>query len=386
MTDRDRLHLIIPTSAQAAPYRPRPAGGGSGAPPSPANRRQHAQRLRDDLQRAEATATERRRGQTVSVEGAIDGVYATFESFPGIALALESLDPRQGEQHPELMSVQQTDDGDGNRIEHATVFIPQGRIGYFVGRITRYLESSDQDKPRHRILLDRIAAIRAATVEALWTDSTTGLPAPGVTTWWEVWLRTRDGREVTRLRSFAAQTGLQTGRQSLGFGARTVVLLRATAEQLATALDVLDDIAELRRPNDTATFLATLNAAEQAGWVNDLAERVEPAGEDAPTVCVLDTGVHAEHPLLAASLAAADCHSAQPGWSVRDHHGHGTQMAGLALYGDVHEAITSSGPVRLRHRLESVKLLPPPPRENPKELFGAITAAATSRVEIQAPR
>lgn len=385
MADRDRPHLIIPPPAEAVPYKPPGGGGGAGAPPSPADRRRHGELLQDQLRRAAAAAAERRRTQPVSVEGALDGVYATFESFPGIALALERLDPRQGKRHPELMSVRQIEDGDGNVVEQATVFIPQGTMSYFVGRIAGYLESVDEDRPRHRDLVDRLETIRAASVEALWTDPMAAFPAHGENTWWEVWLRTRDGQEVQRVRSFAVQAGLAVGRQSLGFGDRTIVLLRSTAEQLATALDVLDDIAELRAPDETATFLATLGAADQADWVNDLARRVEPAGVGAPTVCVLDTGVHAEHPLLAASLAAQDCHAAEVAWSVHDHDGHGTQMAGLALYGDLRNAILGSGPIRLRHRLESVKLLPRPPAENPSELRGATTAAATSRVEIQVP-
>jgi len=59
-------------------------------------------------------------------------------------------------------------------------------------------------------------------------------------------------------------------------------------------------------------------------------------------------------------------------------------MAGLALYGDVGRAVASGDEIRLRHRLESVKLLPPT-GSNPPELWGAITATATSLVEIQQP-
>ena len=59
-------------------------------------------------------------------------------------------------------------------------------------------------------------------------------------------------------------------------------------------------------------------------------------------------------------------------------------MAGIALYGDLAEAITSETTVTLRHRLESVMILPPA-GENPPELYGAITATAASLVEIEAP-
>jgi hypothetical protein len=60
-------------------------------------------------------------------------------------------------------------------------------------------------------------------------------------------------------------------------------------------------------------------------------------------------------------------------------------MAGLALYGDVAEAVLSNSPVRLSHRLESVKVLPPRPAANPPELFGAVTATAASLAEIEMP-
>ncbi|MGI5862126.1 MAG: S8 family peptidase [Myxococcales bacterium] len=90
------------------------------------------------------------------------------------------------------------------------------------------------------------------------------------------------------------------------------------------------------------------------------------------------------HPLLESSLAAEDCHTCEPSWGVHDQEGHGTEMAGLALYGDLTPVLAGSGPVHLRHQLESVKILPPG-RQNPPELYGALTAEATSRVEIQAP-
>nr|WP_225937429.1 S8 family peptidase [Myxococcus sp. RHSTA-1-4] len=123
---------------------------------------------------------------------------------------------------------------------------------------------------------------------------------------------------------------------------------------------------------------------EQGDWVEELSARTTPPAAAAPAVCVLDTGVTRGHPLLAASLAASDCHTCEPAWGAHDHDGHGTEMAGLALYGDLTPVLAGSGPVQLRHGLESVKILPPN-GQNPPELYGAITAEATSRVEIQAP-
>lgn len=269
MAERDKPHLFIREPANAAPYRPPPREIETPPLPAPDDRRQHGQRLRDDLQQAEADAVERRRDRPVSVEGAVEGIYATFESFPGIDLALKSLDPQQGRTHPELVSVQTIDVG-GATVERATVFIPHGKINYFLKRITQYLDTAHTDNPRNRKLIDTIQSIRAASIEALWTDPPQEFPRTGQTVWWEVWLRRRDGRETERLRAFAGATGLRVGRQSLGFGDRMVVLLQATVEQLGTAVDVLDDLAELRRPHDPTQFLAGHDAVEQAEWIAEL--------------------------------------------------------------------------------------------------------------------
>ena len=56
-------------------------------------------------------------------------------------------------------------------------------------------------------------------------------------------------------------------------------------------------------------------------------------------------------PLLAALPAAA-----QDGWGVGDSsfwNGHGTMMAGVALYGDVEAALATGAPIALGHRLET---------------------------------
>ena len=115
----------------------------------------------------------------------------------------------------------------------------------------------------------------------MWTDPPAQFPTGGDAVWWEVWLRRRDGQELERAKAFAQQTQLQVGPRTLAFTDRVVVLLLATAEQLTSALDVLDDLAELRRPRVPAELLALEGAADQADWAQDLLgtdhSRIEPA-------------------------------------------------------------------------------------------------------------
>ena len=74
-------------------------------------------------------------------------------------------------------------------MEQATVFIPDGKLGYFLKRIEQYLETSAGANPKNRKLLDRIEKIRLTTLEQLWTDPPADFPATDETVWWEVWLR-----------------------------------------------------------------------------------------------------------------------------------------------------------------------------------------------------
>ena len=60
-------------------------------------------------------------------------------------------------------------------------------------------------------------------------------------------------------------------------------------------------------------------------------------------------------------------------------------MSGVAMYGDLVTALTTNEAVPLRHRLESVKILPDQGQNDP-DLYGHITAAAISRAEIVAPQ
>jgi hypothetical protein len=385
MAPRNKAHLILPTRRSTFEYGPVGGGGGGRALPAPQDRRAHGNAIRNTLESAERDARTRRAQRQLVVADAIPGTYVVFESFPGIELALDSLDPRIGKTHPELRAVR-TDQINGEPVEMATVFVPDGTMKYFLDRLDKYLDTADEATTASSNLVDRINAVRIATVQALWTDPLAEFPEPGDSVWWEVWLRRRDGNELDRLRTYASTVGVQVGRRALGFGSRTVVLVHASVNQLAAAIDVLDDIAEFRHPHGPAQFLANEEAATQNEFVQELVQRVTAADASAPAVCVVDTGVHHTHALLTGSLHIEDCHAADPTWPTGlDDDGHGTKMAGLALYGDLADAMKDTSPVHLRHKLESLKLLPPRGQCNDPELYGAITASGTSAVEIGAP-
>ena len=384
-TDRRSRHFIIEGFAETQPYRsPRQFGGSAVVPER--DRARHAGTLQRQVEAVRRDADAARDAQQAA--GLDDlGLRVEFESFPDIALAFESLArERFG---IELLNVRQ----DGNRTL-ATVFVPDGRLDHFERLISDYLEEKRDRIGRardNRRLVDAIQQIRAASLRALWTDTDTEFPTEDEgSLWWEVWLPVRTDRQavVGSFRERATTQRMRVVPGELVFPERTVLLVSASLEQMQHSMQTLNSVAELRRAKETAEFFDSLRPEEQQEWLDELLARTEfPAdADDVPRVCLLDTGVNRGHPLLHPALAPSDLHTVEPGWGTDDAHGHGTQMAGVALAGDLTPLVEGTDPVVLDHRLESVKVLPGPGGDGDSRHHGYVTAEAVARPEIAAPR
>lgn len=373
-----RSHLVVAGTARPEPFTS-PAAGGSKFRTRPADRNAHGRALQRQLERISAELERRQALGTPNGIEATRGFYLEFESPPGFLLKLKSL-----EYSPSGIQLATTR-RDGDR-EFATVFVPQGGIAFFVKRVEKYLTELDSrsQQPKNRTLVESIANVRLAVIESFWTDPMEQLPPRESVVWMEAWLRGSPDEVVERFASIARVAKIEIGDEQQTFPDRTVVLIRASLRQLAATLGVLDVLAELRRVRRVGSFFSRLGKREQAAWVNELLTRLQFPTATAVAVTVLDSGVHRGHPLLTPLLDAADVHAWRPNWGGHDHHGHGTEMAGVAAYGDLAAALVSPGPITLSHRLESVKIIPPA-GANPEHLYGRITADGVSFVEIQAP-
>ncbi len=381
---RDLPHILVPGTSPPERYRPH-ARGGKSKTFTPADPALHGRTLRAAFEHASTEAKERRTAAAVSVAvpGAKPGIGVVFTSPPGIPLKLDGLDLRGSK--VELLGVRTRTKEDGAIEEMATVFVPDGKVAYFLKRFDEYVsETTPKGARKHRALVETLASIQLATLTAFWTDEAEAFPPDDQSMWWEVWLRRTDGKEEERLHDFARALNLDLGARRLTFPDRVVRTLRATPLQLGSSIDVLGDIAELRRARDAPSDFVKMPITEQADWVRDLSDRLDPAPDGAPAVCVLDTGVNRGHPLLSASLVEADTHAVDPSWQRTDHDGHGSEMAGLALLGDLRTHLLTTDRVVLRHRLESVKILPPT-GTNPPDLWGTVTAEGVARPEVTAP-
>jgi hypothetical protein len=356
-------HLVLQNTSEAKPFTAHSPKGGKRAALPQLDRAQHGAALRGQLQALQLLAdAARQRQQEIGLEAGL-GLQIQFLSRPDAELAFERLAAEGKGKGIELLSVQERDD----KAVLANVFVPDGQLQHFERLVTEYLEEKTDRNGNARDnkkLLNTIGSIRAAAIQGLWTDSSDLLPAnPEEAFWWEVWLRRSRDADVSAVDDFrrlAAMSQCQVSDAVVDFPERSVVVMHGSQQQLAQSVMALNCVAELRRAKDTAEFFVGMGAAEQQQWSADLMARLQPpgAGDEVPRVCLLDSGVNRGHPLLLPLMDPADLHSVNAAWGTDDAANHGTGLAGLVGYGDLHAALASNGPITVSHRIESVKLTP----------------------------
>jgi hypothetical protein len=385
-TDNKRRHFILDGVSEPERFS-QPKQKIKQTPIPEQDRRLHGTALFGQIEALKPIMENARRAQENAGFEKDFGLQVEFESFPDIELAFESLSREN--RGIELFNVRHDD-----QLTYATVFVPDGKLGHFDNLIRDYLDEK-RDRKGHahdnKALINTIQQIRAASLRALWTDDLEVFPATDDETfWWEVWLPIRADRSATvaNFHKLANAQGFEIAPGKLEFPERTVLLVRTSAGAMSRSMMTLNSIAELRRAKVTAEFFGAMMPEEQPAWLRELLDRCQfaNADEQVPYVCLLDTGVNNGHPLIAPALADSDLHTVEPAWGMNDAEGHGTAMAGLALVGNVTDALAVDESMEIGYRLESVKLLPVDGGNiGDARHHGYLTTEAVSRPEITDP-
>ena len=295
---------------------------------------------------------------------------------------LQSLENLRSRAKIELMSVNVSPSSD--EYLEATLFVPDSKKNYFEKKITAYEnEKTEYGKPKNEPLVSRIEAFSLGSIRSLFTDENSLFPQDqSVAVWWEVWLR---GDRKENFDTLTERMDIRVQPHSVKFVEREVVLTLANVLQIGQILRKCDAIAELRIAKDLPSFFFENNELEQQAWMDDLLNICVFDQSPNVSICLLDGGVMRTHPLLEHSLSVDDMHSYEPAWETHDtRDGHGTNMSGLLMYGELCEALVGHQKIEISHCLESVKILPPQGKNDPK-LYGWIIQQGISRAEIQAP-
>ena len=365
----DLPHLRIDRFAVAEGYKP-PKPKFRPGPADERERFSHGGKLAAELAQAIAAGQRQRALRDPAI--AVGKPNSYFE----IASEIDKPLPDTGFKGVRIGAVRR--DAQGAHI--GTLFVTEAGEQVLAETIAEYSAGTAAAASAKRV--DQIERIAPGTVASLWMDLRP-LPEAGQRIWWECWCWREAAGNILRP---ARGLELRVSEQRLHFPDFEVVPVFATREDMERLLANTDAIEELRHASDSPYVYTHDLAAYRSDILDDLVRRVTPAPATAPAACVLDTGVARGHPLLAPSLAPGDCHAVDEAWLTDDHHGHGTEMAGIALLGDLTYPVGDQRNLTLTHRLETVKLLPPdgfPPNE-PANL-GFITQAAISLPEIEVP-
>lgn len=369
-------HLLVPWPARILTPKAQKAGGSAKtAADRSSGRVGHALRLANELSTAQATAHAAE--ASIARELRADGFAVRVEAAQDHELKLESLDSSG-------LSLMNVHPATTAQPQDAVVWIPEGAVSTFLKKIDQFTQDTRSGKPKNNELIANIEHIEQATIQSLWQEDEP-LPAPDTRSWWELWLdpALTDADQVETLRRLADARGWDMLPRTIGIGRFRVAQVSSTSRELAEVLRTNACPSEIRKP----TFAEELHSRElrelHRDFVYELAERLRPASPGAPAITLLDTGIDQEHVLLRNCIIGA--HSVITGEGPDDNHGHGTQMGGVALFGDeLNEVLASGDAVQLDHHLESVKILPRRGKHQPRP-FGEVSTVAVTTAETAHP-
>lgn len=165
---------------------------------------------------------------------------------------------------------------------------------------------------------------------------------------WDFGGREANTARVNQIQAFLRQQGAESTDQFIG---ESLVLLRVRAlGHTIRELLTLDAVALLDLPPQPSLRVAEMLQAD----IRRFPLIPEPAA-DAPAIAILDSGLASAHPLLAPAIGEATAIPLALGDGA-DEHGHGTLVAGLALYGHVGNCI-EAGQFTPALRLYSARVL-----------------------------
>ena len=335
---------------------------------------EHVRKLKQELDSIVKTTIT---SQQVAAIKEKDGFYLNISGKQGYDLNYKSLeDERAGIQ---LLNIQSKD-----ALTKATVFVPQNKVSNLISKFDKFESTIGVgDNPKNNDLVRSIDTIREADVASFWQGPHENMPTSDIRVWCEVWLSTEkqnDSDVLTEFKSLLDKFKIVYKNEHITFPERIVMLILVNYNDLVALLQCSKYIAELNKCEEPNSFFIEESLTAQYDWVDDIKNRLQLEDSNA-TICLLDTGVSSAHPLLEPFIHEQDIHTVFDDGDVSDSDGHGTGMAGIALYHDLNQSLLSHDTISIPYRIESSKILRN--QENDPELYGAITAQGILFNEIE---
>lgn len=307
-----------------------------------------------------------------------DGEYLTFKSAENNSLKIESLDSSGAV----LLNVN-TDKNTNQQI--ATVYIPENQKDKLSKKVENYLNGEQNGKPHNQDLVERIETIKRTSVENLWSSAIESLPQLEPI-WCEIWLATEGLNLETvihNLKEVCTLFSVDILDSILKFPQRSILVVKANYTQLNELISSFGLIAEIRKTEELNSFWLSQNMTENNDWIDGALHLVDFTKTN-NFISILDTGINNGHRLIEPVLDEVNRLTVEPSWGVNDSTGHGTSMAGVAMYGNLNAILENNQAIEIHHQIESLKILHPDyPNEQNK--FPLITLDAVNRAIVNNP-
>ena len=329
-----------------------PQGGGDDSPPLPLpNPAQQRRRLLDMLDRLVESSVTRPDGSRVT--GA-DREIIAVRAVPGAPLAAGGLADKR-----EDVQVAWQDQGMGLVLLDA----PSANLRYLRRKISEFGDDSRVTEKGARKNAPVVAPIDSISLASLDDVAGPKLQAAlgsdlSFPRWFEIACRggTRNSSATaakTREEMTIAFALLQRdiGQEYMA-SERLLFYTRLNIPDLRTIVSLVDCIFEVEIVEPDIRSWLTFGDppfADIRGF------RLDPPGIDAPAVVLMDTGIISNHPMLGSAILSSTSVVVGDD-SPADTHGHGTRMAGVALFDDLAAALEERS-ARADHWIQSVRLL-----------------------------
>ncbi len=344
------------------------------------NRKEHADMLKDLFKKSYEISDAQKQAVAIKYK---DGTYLEFKGAAGYDLLFEKIESQR-----DGIQLLKAETDRSTNVTKALVYIPKDKQALFLNKIEKYAtENTSKGRPRYDDLICSINDIRLAIAKSFWNGKDSDFPDK-VKIWCEIWLRYNDNTDYDDVHAAFEECckllSIEFKDEKLKFPERTIRLIHADGQDLTSLICANDNVAELRKAVEPTNFFTELPPREQKEVIDDILSRV--TFKDSNTsVCLLDTGINKDHPLLSNAIVNDNAiQTYDSSWGSGDHDGHGTEMAGIVLYNNLSDLFQSKSKVEISHKLESVKILPPN-GQNEQELYGAITEQSVYLAEITNP-
>ena len=329
----ERPHVIVAPRGERFQFSVKSSGGRPNHPPDVEDRAENSARILDELRTVVAAARD-----LSEVDAARIPISVRANSDWGVAKTIP------GRRNDVLSTI------GFKSAARLNIALDADTLKSFESAAKRYVKHTDgARRPGNFDFFEARPTLVMSEVRDFWA-SELAIPGEDEDILWEVWM---PRASEPRFREALEELDL-SARRAMRFGHLRVVAVEATRADFERLVRS-GAIAQLKPASSLTSELIGIPGGVQQAAVEAASRRITPAPASAPAVCLLDTGIRADHPLLRTSVDLADSVSAGDGsdWS-----GHGTKMAGLALFDDLPGLVGSNGAEAPTIRLESVLVQP----------------------------